>query len=105
MTEALVLWFLAAAGFALVLGHSRITVGFRRWLAPPDTATPGALSGSRVLCELIECPMCLGVWEGGIAAATGLVHVPFGFWLSVAVLAFSTSIVNYVLARLAGAFD
>lgn len=107
MILSLILWYVSAAGLAVVVGHSAVTVGFRRWLNPTRPSDgvldhPPPFPGAMLLCSLLECPMCLGVWEGGIAAAIGLVHTPYPFAISVAVLALSTSAVNFAYGRLTG---
>ncbi len=114
----LFIYLLASFGFAAVLGHSAITVRFRRWLGgvPEQTLTdekgnhlrvlpriPGALGPfGDFLCELIECPMCLGWWTGVLSAHVVLVVdgpfvVQLWWWL---VVGFFTSASNFILARL-----
>jgi len=69
MSPLHVLWLLLAAfGLAAVLGHSRITLSFRILLAGSKPGEPELKPLIPVVgpwfIELIECPMCLGVWEG-----------------------------------------
>jgi hypothetical protein len=116
----LALWFLAAFGFAFVVGHSRISLPLRQWLGGwiESGATPHVESGEVVghitthlpairvlgpfLVALAECPGCLGWWLGLGAGALGLVVLPFPFAVSVAVLAFATSAVNLLLSKYVG---
>ncbi len=113
----LFIYLLASFGFAAIAGHSAITVRFRRWLGgvPEQTLTdekgnmlrvlpriPGALGPlGDFLCELIECPMCLGWWTGITAGVTvfavdGPFVIAFGWCL---VVGFFTSASNFILAR------
>ena len=117
----LFIYLLASFGFAAILGHSAITVRFRRWLGGvPESMhevgknadgssrmgvrprVPGALGPvGDFLCELIECPMCLVWWTGVAAGVTvfavdGPFVVAFGWCL---VVGFFTSASNFILAR------
>ncbi len=51
---------LAAYGFAWFLGRSKLTLGFRRWLA--QVPSPWLLA-------LLECPGCVGFWTGYLYVA------------------------------------
>lgn len=119
MTQMLLFW-LASFGFAFVVGHSKISLPLRQWLGGwvESSAVPDVSSGEvhghitthrpavpvlgPFLVALAECPGCLGWWLGAAAVSTGLVSLPFSFWVSVAVCAFATSAVNLLLARWVG---
>lgn len=120
MMTTLLLFWLAAFGFAFVVGHSKISLPFRQWLGgwvdtqvTPNVQT-GEVHGSITthkpavpvlgpfVVALAECPGCLGVWIGAAAVLAGLVSLPFSFWVSVAVCAFATSAVNLLLAKWVG---
>ena len=112
----ILIYTVAMFGIAYVVGHSTISLPFRRWIGgipaqfqadalelkqtkPP---VPGALGPfGDALCALIECPACLGFWLGLISGAF-LVKPMDGFeafnW--VMLLAFYTSGSNFILARL-----
>lgn len=118
----LVLYLLASFGFAAILGHSAITLRFRRWLGgtpgglyqtglnadgtpkyEPRPKVPGALgSFGDFLCELIECPMCLGWWTGVVSGFTVLSdgRIDSMLWLWAFVVGLFTSASNFILARL-----
>jgi hypothetical protein len=95
------LFFLAGAfGLAYIVGHSTISLPFRRWLGgtpelPPTETSPGmpAVPGALgpvgdFLCEMLECPACFGFWiglVGGSALFFDAVPWPqrlgWSFWL------------------------
>jgi hypothetical protein len=57
MTLPLILFFLAAFGLSFVLGFSKLSLPFREALAK---AGPIGV----FFVTLVECPGCLGFWEG-----------------------------------------
>lgn len=95
----LVIHTFAAFGLAFVVGFSRISLGFREWVAARSVWG----------IALLECPACLGYWIG---LASGLFDLPglFGHsfmpvpWLiriyAAIVLGFYTGATNYALGRL-----
>lgn len=100
----LVLYFLSAFGFAFIVGHSKISLPFREWLAPV-VQVPGPQPFFHLrafLLALIECPACLGFWIGVIVFATHIVTLPLPFWLGLSLLALSTCAVNLLLAKYVG---
>ncbi len=88
--------FLAAFGLAYVLGYSKISFPIRNFLAPdpPRLISWPALLGV-ILVDLIECPACLGVWEGFFF---GLYthQTPWQFFVSACAVSGS----NFILGRL-----
>lgn len=119
----IVLFFLAAFGFAFVVGHSKISLPIRQWLGgwTEASATPNVATGEVIghvvphaaavpllgpfLVALAECPGCLGWWLGALTPLVWPALVaPFGLplWPSMLMLAFSTSAVNLLLARYVG---
>lgn len=111
-----VLWFVVAFGFALVIGHSKISIAFRELLAglPASVAENGArlpevpalIPGAGPwIAALLECPMCLGWWVGFVAGASGFIALPLNglpWWGAGLFLAFATSGVNLLLAKYVG---
>lgn len=100
---ALVLYLLAAFGFAFVVGHSKISLPLREALA-------NNARGFRLwLVALLECPGCLGWWTGAAvgwfwAGAVMSVAAPISLaqiGCSV-LLAFATAASNLLLAKYVG---
>lgn len=85
---------MAAFGLAFIVGHSKISLVPRGWLA-----TRGAVGHWLVL--LAECPACCGWWTGIAAAAVAWGHTGFSRY-EVALLPFYTCGANYLLGRLSG---
>lgn len=84
----MIVYLLAAFGLAYIVGHSTISLPFRKWLGgtpakddptlylTPMPAKPGALGPlGDFLTALIECPACFGFWCGLIAALSGMIPV------------------------------
>lgn len=116
----LIIYFLAAFGFAFIVGFAKISVPFRQWLhdAVRFEKEPGFLNSTEVrrplwglqiwLLALLECPACLGFWIGvavgcaerslGVIAAFGLSSWPV--WLAVLFLALATSASNFIIGAL-----
>jgi hypothetical protein len=102
----LVAYLLAAFGLAFIVGHSEISVGFRRFIGGrPARVTddggfvpgePGRIGRpGEFLCALVECPACFGFWTGLLAS------LALGYSAVLAVAAgCMTSGSNFVLARL-----
>lgn len=100
MTTTLLLYFLAAFGFAFIVGHSKISLAFREWLA-----ARGALG--EWLASLLECPACLGFWIGIAAVFTGVIHVPLDVpfgpkWFAALLFACATSGSNLLASKWVG---
>lgn len=96
MNVTWVLYFLAAFGFAFIVGHSKISLAFREWLA----ARGGLFLW---FAQLLECPACLGFWIGLVAVLTSTVTVPFGpRWFAAMVLACATSGSNLLASKWVG---
>jgi hypothetical protein len=105
-------YFAAAFGLAYIVGHSAISVGFRRWLggtplrmvgsgadAKWEPAKPGALGPfGDFICSLVECPACFGFWIG-LAGSFILEPLLTPFLLWCFITACATSGVNFILAR------
>ena len=98
---ALVFYTVAAFGLSYIVGHSRISRGFRVWFANYI---------SEWLVELVECPACFGFWLGLVLGSAmlgrgGLLpevasSLP---WLVVAIaIGCYTSGAGYLLGRLTG---
>ena len=128
MTQFL-LYSAAAFGLAYIVGHSKISLAFRKAMMPNPPARMLALPPAELeattedemyaelsgidkarfwLVTFIECPACGGFWVG-LAAGFWLMP-PFLDGLLLArhssllplVLAFSTAGTNFLLARLTG---
>ncbi len=97
MTLSLVLFFLAAFGLAFVLGFSKISLPFREALS-----RGGVVGGFFV--ALVECPGCLGFWEGLAGWFwRGAFDLPLGAGLLAGlVFALAVSGTNMVLGRYVG---
>jgi hypothetical protein len=102
-------YFAAAFGLAYIVGHSAISVGFRRWLGGTpakfgvdqsyEPAKPGAFGPfGDFICSLIECPACFGFWTG-LAGSFILEPLLTPFLLWCFINACATSGVNFILAR------
>lgn len=95
----LILYFLAALGFAFVVGHSDISYGFRRVLN-----NAGGLA--KWLLKLLECVGCTGFWTG--VAWAIVTHSQFFVDSRIAdavLFGLATSGSNLILARIAGLTD
>lgn len=94
--------YLAAFGAAVIIGHSKISLPFRVFLAPPsDVLRP--FPGSRFLCELLECVLCFGVWEGIFLVLAGVLHFSDATLLQSLVLgSLTVAASNLLLGRLGG---
>lgn len=55
----LIVYVVAAFGLAYIVGHSKISLPVREWIARTKLAW---------FLELIECPACLGFWIGLVAS-------------------------------------
>jgi hypothetical protein len=76
----MIAYLLAAFGLAFIIGHSKISLPFRRMLGGTPALPANPLSFEfpegrpgvpgkfgplgDFLCELIECPACFGFWIG-----------------------------------------
>lgn len=95
-------WSVLAFGLAFIVGHSKISVPFRWWLADRR----GAVSDWFLM--LVECPPCVGFWAGIVGGV--LWRAPFlpsfgGRTLSPLLLALFTCGSNLLLAKLVGLLD
>lgn len=112
MIYALLFWSVLAFGVAFGLGHSKISLLWRTqldWWAerrgaePPRTATAWSFSAQMIL-SLLECPACLGFWEGLIAyhffAQAWLVPTDLPAWTRSLSFAFFTAGSNLILAKI-----
>lgn len=59
---ALIVWTLFCYGLTLVVTSSKLTLGFRDWVA----------DRSAFLGFGLNCPMCVGFWSGALAYILGL---------------------------------
>jgi len=84
-------FLLAAFGFAYVVGHSRISDAARDWLW-------GRSELARWLVRLLECPGCLGVYQGFLWGLC-VTHVQIQ---DAVVFGFAVCGSNIILARAAG---
>lgn len=95
-TLQVLVYVFAAFGFAAIAGHSKITLPFREGMERLGRR----FAPARWALDLIECPMCLGFWEG-LFVGSAL----FGWTSRAVVMALATSASNLLLARLAGLVD
>ena len=98
---ALVIYVVAAYGFALVAGHSKITKPIRAWAwdwrwGGKPVAVSFLLHPLRFFVTLVECVMCLGFWTGVVAGAVAW-GMNFSSLLILALPTF-TAASNYILA-------
>lgn len=94
-----VMYFLAAFGFAYVIGHSKISLPFREVLAPPVDVTSPSVWARHTLLSLMECAPCCGFWTGIVTAKLGLM----GFtndWPTAIILGFITVATNLLAATI-----
>lgn len=98
MTE-LVTYLLAAFGLAYIAGHSKISItprlilGGSKTIEPP---IPPLIPGfGPFVVDLIECPACLGFWEGLVYGWVMRGQFLDGLWLGCV-----TSGSNFLLGRL-----
>lgn len=88
----LIVWALTHFGLAYIVGHSVISVGFRRRL----------YKGAPLVVDLLECPACFGFWAGcfaGIAMRTVNPDQPVELFF---LFGLFTSGSNKLIAHLAG---
>lgn len=109
----MIAYLLAAFGLAYIVGHSTISVGFRRFLGgspgqigvpelnqPARLPVPGSLGpAGEWLCELLECPACFGFWLGLVAGLAGP-DVPEFKSFNPVMVGCVTSGSNFLLGRL-----
>ncbi len=100
---ALVFYALCAFGLAYILGHARISLAARSWLA----ADP--LKVWTFFVELVECPACFGFWEGVAFGALApqpwldsLVPFVMPRWGAALALGLFTCAVGFLLGRATG---
>jgi len=94
---SLALWFLACFGFAFSVGHSKISLPFREWLAQRGSQT------AAWFLAFVECPACVSFWcglLGGMLYVEPIAAVPR--WLWAFELAFATCAVSFILAAVTG---
>lgn len=91
----------AAFGFAYIVGHSKISLPFRMTL-DPVSGTMRFRFVRTWLLALIECPACLGFWQGLLFGA--LVRPTWNpyHW---SVLALITCATNLILAKVTGLLE
>lgn len=96
---ALAVYTLAAFGLAWVVGHAKVSLRPREWLA--ERGRVGVF-----VVELLECPGCFSVWSGGLAGTLLAPHLGYPGWrgrlLVSFVLSFYTAGANVVLASVTG---
>jgi hypothetical protein len=92
----LAFWFLVAFGLCYVVGHAKVSLGVREWLASHRRL--------RTVVELIECPACLGFWLGLVGGLCWPWLLPVGYpqWASAPLLGLATSASGYILGRATG---
>jgi hypothetical protein len=91
---ALLIYTIAIFGFVYIVGHARISLPVREWIA----TTPFA-----AVLALIECPACLSWWCGLGAGFGGFAPIPFpSLTVAAFALAFYSAGSSYLLARLTG---
>lgn len=108
MIYALVFWSFVAFGVAYVVGHSKISLAWRNPLmvARIGAKSPGSRALAGVVLTLIECPACLGFWEGLVGYHLGQRWlVPPDLVLPAASFAFFTLVTNLILARVTGLLE
>lgn len=97
---SIALYFLACFGFAYIVGHSTISLAARLFIGggvttekihPPLIPVVGPW-----LISLLECPACIGFWEGLAAGYLLNVAAPF----HPLALALATAGANFILGRL-----
>lgn len=93
----LLVYSFAVFGSAWVVGHSKISLPLRTWLA----------ARSKFLIDLLECVGCLSFHVGWITWLTGIrLTGSWGHpWLDVAVAALYTAASSLVIGRFAGVVD
>jgi hypothetical protein len=92
---AVLVYAVAAFGFAFIVGHSRISLPARALMQTVgERLLPIAALPFRFVLMLIECPACLGFWEG-LAYALAF-HPSWASWWE---LALFTSGSNFLLGR------
>lgn len=92
----LLIYSLAAFGLAWIVGHSKISLLPREWVA----------TKSRFLVSLLECVGCFGVWQGLAAHMLDLQFVRlFNDWRDAIMLALFTCAGNLVLGRFVGVVE
>lgn len=97
---SVVLFTVGVFGFAFVVGHSKISLRPRVWLAAEGNDFSKLHVARNVLLALIECPPCLGFWCGLGSVVLGVAPEAFGHGLWAAVFcAFYCCGANLLLAR------
>lgn len=98
----LLIYSVAAFGFAFIAGFSKISFPIRNWIDPGKfTTSVGAIRA--LLVMLIECPPCLGFWTGIVASAVLELRVfQIPTWQWIVLLALYTSGSNFILGRVTG---
>lgn len=95
----LAIYTLAAFGLAWVVGHAKVSLRPRAWLAERGRA-------GVFVVELLECPGCFAIWSGGLAGTLLAPHLGYPGWrgrlLVSFVLSFYTAGANIVLASMTG---
>lgn len=93
---------IAAFGFSYIVGHSTISLPFRKMIEPEkDDTRVWSMAARNIFLALIECPACFGTWIG---LALGLFfHTQLGFpGYSVIVPAFYTCGSNFLISKWSG---
>ncbi len=88
----LFIWSIAAFGFCWVVADSKLSLGFRLWLAHPRRGVWPI--------TLVECVACTGFWVGLAGQLTGI--APISTWW---VAALYTCGANLLLAKWVGLLD
>lgn len=94
MTVWLFFYAVAAFGFAFIVGHSRITRRPREFIYNLGTV-------GQFFIQLVECPVCIGFWEG---VATGAFVYPEAMrrWVFMIALGLFTAGANFIIGRVTG---
>lgn len=102
-TLFILLYVVAAFGFYLILGQSKITLPIRKWAFDWKAKTYTPLQW---LVTLVECPMCLGFWCGVVTTALWFgMPLCADYPLLPIVVGCVTSATNTVLFALVDAFN
>lgn len=94
---------LASFGFAYIVGHSAISLPFRMRIDPNRGNTVRPWHRTRTwFLTLLECPACLGFWQGLLYGALARpAWNPYPWY----VLALITCATNLYLAKITGLMD
>lgn len=99
---ALIVYLLAAWGFAYVVGHSTISHPFRLFIGGDEDIPPLIPHLGPFLMTLVECPPCLGTWVGfGVGPwLWPLLGLPVAHWTVASfTIGMLTAGSNFILSR------